>query len=130
MTNNLCTVCCRPYNEDLSITLRCGFTCMVCGRSGFCKICARPQNHDCVKQTITVECLCGYVATFGGWEFECPDCGRTYQTTNENIVQTGRPKIQQPEQLTSRNTRRNIRMAKAARANMRITKRNKSPMYY
>jgi hypothetical protein len=39
----------------------------------------------------TIECLCGYIATFEGWTWTCPDCGRTWQVTKGKVIQTGRP---------------------------------------
>jgi hypothetical protein len=47
-----------------------------------------------------------------------------------NELLTEAPKIEISVPYTSRETRRDIRMNRAAEANMRITKRNGSPMYY
>jgi hypothetical protein len=40
----------------------------------------------------TVECLCGYIATFESIEFTYPDCGRKWQFDNKGKqMQTGLP---------------------------------------
>jgi hypothetical protein len=39
----------------------------------------------------TIECPCGYIATFERWSWTCPNCGRTWQATNGHIIQTGMP---------------------------------------
>jgi hypothetical protein len=28
--------------------------------------------------THTIECVCGYIATFEDWKWTCPNCGRGY----------------------------------------------------
>ena len=45
--------------------------------------------------TKTIECKCGYIATFETHIFKCPDCGREYRNTygskGGNIIQSGLP---------------------------------------
>ena len=42
----------------------------------------------------TIECLCGYIATFESYIFICPDCGREYQKISGNTDKTVQTKRQ------------------------------------
>ena len=33
----------------------------------------------------TIECYCGYIATFETWKFDCPDCGRRHYLFSNKV---------------------------------------------
>ena len=39
----------------------------------------RQQAINMKSKIITIECFCGYIATFETLEWTCPECGRKYQ---------------------------------------------------
>jgi ribosomal protein L37AE/L43A len=44
------------------------------------------------EKHVTVECLCGYIATFEALEWTCPECGRKWMVGNKReIMQVGLP---------------------------------------
>jgi phage terminase large subunit GpA-like protein len=63
--------------------------------------------------TTTIECTCGYIATFKDWQWICPDCGRGFHYSGQK---NGKPHLSNyhvPEHLVRAATERRKAMNEA-----------------